>query len=176
MRSLFLAGLASLAVASCSGKDRVASFEVTSEFGDKQPIPARLSCEGDNKSPAVKWSGAPASTKGYAVFLDDPDAPNHVFHHWAVFGIPSNVSSLAAAAGGSAPAGGKLAVNDSGSAGYFGPCPPHAGAPHTYHLKVLALDTADLQLPPNPTAAEVEAVADTHVVARGEITGTFGRK
>ena len=43
-------------------------FILSADFG--------FGCAGDNKSPHLKWSDAPAGTKSFAVTCYDPDA------HW----------------------------------------------------------------------------------------------
>ena len=79
------------------------------------------------------------------------------------------------------PATGKLAepagvfqgVNDRGATGYFGPRPPE-GEAHPYHIQVFALDTV-LDLPAGATREAVLAAMEGHVLAAGEIVGTFAR-
>src|SRR5262249_42609287 len=52
-------------------------------------------CTGNNVSPALSWSGAPAATKSFAVTVYDPDAPTGSgWWHWVVFNIPPNTTSL----------------------------------------------------------------------------------
>jgi Raf kinase inhibitor-like YbhB/YbcL family protein len=175
-KRLFVCVAALLAAGCGRGSSGVTEFDVKTVFGDKQPIPTQYSCDGANASPPVEWSGAPGDTKSYAVFIDDTSLPKNVFSHWAAYNIPASVHSLAANAGAEGNQQLAQAINGTGKRGYFGPCPPHGGNPHTYNLKVLALNVDKLDVPPNPTAAQVEAVAETHKIGRAEMTGTFWRK
>jgi phosphatidylethanolamine-binding protein (PEBP) family uncharacterized protein len=54
----------------------VAEFAVqSSAFEYGRPIPRRHSCEGEDLSPPLSWSGLPQGTRSLALVVDDPDAP-----------------------------------------------------------------------------------------------------
>ena len=61
-----------------------------------------------------------------------------------------------------------------GRLGYGGPCPP-PGKPHRYFFKLYALDTM-LDLKPGATKKEVEAAMKGHILAEGQLMGTYQRK
>src|SRR5204862_4144268 len=65
----------------------------SSSFDAGGSIPARHTCEGGDASPALRWSGAPDSTKSFALIVDDPDAPDPaaprvVWVHWVLYDLP----------------------------------------------------------------------------------------
>jgi Raf kinase inhibitor-like YbhB/YbcL family protein len=145
------------------------------DFAANERIPVTYTCSGDNKSPELAWSGVPASTKTLALLVRDPDAPMGSYVHWVVFNLPASVSGLPAAVP-TTPTivgGGEQGFNGRGVSGYQGPCPP-PGRVHHYHFKLYALDTS-LNLPESATAAQVEQAVTGHVIASGELVGTFSR-
>ena len=96
---------------------------VSSAFADGAAIPRRFTCDGENLSPPLQWSGAPEETQSFVLLCDDPDAPAGTWHHWAVYDIPPAVTEFAVNAAQNAEM--KQAVNDFRKVGYGGPCPPH---------------------------------------------------
>jgi hypothetical protein len=109
------------------------------------------------------------------LIVDDPDAPAGTWVHWVVYNlppsarqVPEHVPSGNAVAGGS-----QQGVNDFRTSGYRGPCPP-PGKPHRYFFRLYALDTI-LDLRPPVHRKDVEAAMKGHVLAQGELMGTFGR-
>ncbi|MFZ0886855.1 MAG: YbhB/YbcL family Raf kinase inhibitor-like protein [Candidatus Binataceae bacterium] len=132
-------------------------------------------CEGADTSPPLSWKGVPASAKTIALIVDDPDAPRGTWVHWVIFDLPANITRLDEGVAKTAtPANGAhQGVNDFGRLGYNGPCPP-PGSPHHYHFRLFALDSA-LSLPSTATAADLRTASKGHVLATGELIGTFGR-
>ena len=119
---------------------------------------------GQDESPQLSWSGAPAGTKGYAVTVFDPDAPTASgFWHWAVLNIPADVTSLPAGAGsrdGAAlPAGALQLKNDAGFAGYLGAAPPTGHGPHRYLIMVHAVDVDKLDVGEHGSPASLGCAA-----------------
>ncbi len=140
---------------------------------------AGFGCAGKNISPALKWSGAPAGTKSFALSVYDPDAPTGSgFWHWVMFDIPANVTEVARGAGdlkaGKAPAGAIQSRTDFGVPGYGGPCPPQGDKPHHYHFMVFAVDAAKLGPDANAAAAFVGFNLHFHTLAKAELVGVYG--
>ena|SRR5271168_3020562 len=144
-------------------------------FTANDPIPVEFTCSGDNRSPQLTWTGIPTTTKTLALIVRDPDAPMGSYVHWVIFNLPAKVSGLPAGvpATSTIAQGGRQGINGGGKIGYQGPCPP-PGPTHHYHFRLYALDRS-LNLTPDATAAEVEAALAGHVVAAGELVGTFAR-
>ena len=137
-------------------------------------------CDGDNRSPALAWTGAPANTRSYAVTMFDPDAPTgHGWWHWLLFDLPADTQSLAEGAGradGSAlPAGARQSRNDFGGAGYGGACPPAGDAPHHYVITVYALPKSQLGLPASASASVIDAALKRDALASAQLTLRYGR-
>jgi Raf kinase inhibitor-like YbhB/YbcL family protein len=126
------------------------------DFSDGQMIPAKYTCDGENLSPPLQWSGALAATRSFVLIIEDPDAPSGVFRHWPVYNLPPEVAALPEGIGGQASAEElHQGVNDFGHAGYDGPCPPRGHGTHHYHFRLAALDTSNLTVSPAAKVADV---------------------
>lgn len=135
-------------------------------------------CEGGNKSPHLKWSGAPSGTKSFAVHCFDPDAPTGSgFWHWLVVNIPANTSELPLDAGnpasGKLPAGALQTRTDFGKPGYGGPCPPAGDHPHRYIFTVFAVSQAQLPVTADTSAAVVGFNLNFNTLAKATLMGLF---
>lgn len=132
---------------------------------------------GENRSPKLSWSGAPAGTESFAVTVFDPDAPHEGgWWHWLVFNIPPTVTKLPEGAGSGVglPTGAVQAKNDFGEREYDGPAPP-SGKPHRYIFTVYALKTAKIDLGGNASPASVDAAIAQNTLAKATITARYGR-
>lgn len=146
-------------------------------FGHEGEIPTRYTCEGDDVSPPLEWSGVPDGTKSLALIVDDPDAPDPkapkmTWVHWILYDIPAHVRALPEGVA-KLPPGTREGVNDWKRTGYGGPCPPIGR--HRYYHKLYALDTelGDLG---QPTKAQLEAAMRDHILAQAELMGTYEKK
>jgi hypothetical protein len=164
-----------LLVAGCGGDqghhvdtDVAATVTVSSRaFAQGGEIPVRFTCDGEQVSPPLEWSGAPA--KAWALVVDDPDAPGGTFTHWVVLDIPAATTSVGT---GSVPAGGVQVANSSGKAAYAGPCPPSGR--HRYRFTVYALDAPTGLTRSVGLDDALDAVGD-HATARGTLLAVYSR-
>jgi Raf kinase inhibitor-like YbhB/YbcL family protein len=150
----------------------------SSDFRAGGGIPAQHTCDGDEVSPSLSWSGAPSGTKSLALIVDDPDAPDPAapkmtWVHWVLYNIPPETSGLAGGIGeGGLPGGTRAGLNDWKKTGYGGPCPPIGR--HRYFHKLYALDVVLPDLG-RPTKKQLEQAMQGHVLEQCELVGTYQR-
>jgi Raf kinase inhibitor-like YbhB/YbcL family protein len=148
----------------------MAEFELSSPaFEQGSPIPRKHTCEGEDVSPPLAWSGVAGETASLALLVDDPDAPGGMFAHWRAWGIAPDSSGLAE--GETPPFEGR---NDFGSVGWRGPCPPPGHGTHRYFFRLHSLD-AELELPARADKAQVERALADRVLAVAELVGIYER-
>jgi Raf kinase inhibitor-like YbhB/YbcL family protein len=148
----------------------------SSAFEHEQGIPTEFTCEGDDVSPPLSWSEVPAEARSLVLIVDDPDAPDPaapkmVWVHWILYDMPPSTTQLPeGVAVEQLPAGTRQGSNDWKRTGYGGPCPPVGR--HRYFHKLYALDVelGDLG---EPTKADLEEAMKGHVLAWGELVGTY---
>ena len=151
-------------------------------FKDGQPIPKKHTEDGGDLSPLLKWEGVPEGTKELVLIVDDPDAPTpQPWVHWVLYEIPCDARELPEGL----PSGGRLAKpitalqgrnswSSGRTIGYRGPAPPPKHGVHHYHFKLFALD-APLALNPSLDKAAVLEAMQGHILAEGELVGTYER-
>lgn len=140
-------------------------------FEEGKPIPRQHTAFGDDVSPELHLTGVPGGAVALAIVVDDPDAPRGTFTHWTAWNLPPDTTRLVEGAD-PLRLGARVGQNDFGLTGYNGPKPP--SGTHRYRFRVFALDK-QLDLPPNAPPAEVWRDLAPHVVAWGELMGTYAR-
>jgi Raf kinase inhibitor-like YbhB/YbcL family protein len=154
----------------------------SSAFTAGQPIPKEFTGEGKDRSPALSWTGVPHGAKEFALICDDPDAPTELpWVHWVIYKIPAGTTSLPEGIPRephpAQPAGALQGKNtwDRDNIGYRGPLPPPGHGVHHYHFKLYALDKP-LDLKPGIDKKALLAAMQDHIIAQGELIGTYERK
>ena len=157
-----------------SGGTDMAIAITSSAFTEGAMIPKKYTCDAEDISPDLKWSGVPSAAKSLALICDDPDAPVGTWVHWVLFNIPADVSALPDGVPPDAVLknGARHGKNDFRRLGYGGPCPP--GGTHRYYFKLFALDTL-LPLENGSTKAQLLAAMKGHILAEGQLMGKYQR-
>lgn len=160
----------------------VNQITVSSEaFNAGAPIPDFNSAYYDNVSPRLVWSNVPTTANSIVLIAQDPDAPRaEPFVHWLIVNLPADISSLpenqsSAQYLGADFGNAQQGVNGFGAVGYLGPKPPPGHGLHHYHFQIFALDVSDIKLNDNFALADLLAAMENHVVAKGELIGTYQR-
>jgi Raf kinase inhibitor-like YbhB/YbcL family protein len=195
MKNYFYFCITLLLIISCSGKkdteqktnetkqttnstkqQNTMDIKITSSaFEEGGMIPSKYTCDGENISPPLSWSGAPSETKSFALINDDPDAPAGTWVHWVIYNIPGTEKGLKE----SLPVKKNLddgtvqGLNDFRKTGYGGPCPP--GGTHRYYFKLYALDVT-LNIDGDATKDKLLEAMKGHILAEGQLMGKYSRK
>lgn len=145
-------------------------------FTQQGEIPTRFTCEGDDISPALTWSGVPQNTKSLVLMVTDPDAPDPAapkmtWVHWLLYNIPPSVTELSENFHPDNTI--KEGKNDWNKTGYGGPCPPIGR--HRYFFTLYALDIVlpDLN---QPNKSTLEKAMAGHIIDQAELIGTYQKK
>ena len=158
------------------GEQNMSLILQSADFADQGEIPKELTCDGNDSSPALSWSGLPQQTKSLVLIVDDPDAPDPAkpkmtWVHWLLYNIPPTLKELPrAVTEKDLPQGTQQGKNDWKRTGYGGPCPPVGR--HRYFHKLYALD---IELPNlhQPNKTQLEKAMAGHVLGQAELIGTY---
>jgi Raf kinase inhibitor-like YbhB/YbcL family protein len=177
MRSLILAPAAlilSLAAAPASAAMTLTSRDLT----PGGPIAAKHiypRCGGQNISPDLAWSGAPAGAKSVALTVIDQDVKPHLWSHWIVVGLPTGGGGLAEGAK-ALPAGARGVKSNFGDTGYAGPCPPPGSGVHHYRFTVWAMPAPTISLSADEKADGLQARLAKTALDRADLTASVAAK
>lgn len=159
------------------------TIELSSDaFSQGAKVPQKFTGDGQDLSPPLRWNNVPPGVREFALICDDPDAPSpEPWVHWVLYKIPGDLrelpEGLPAEAMLKSPHGALQGLNSwpSGrTVGYRGPAPPRGHGTHHYHFRLYALDTA-LHLPAKSDKHELLKAIAGHVLAEGELMGTYER-
>ncbi len=147
-------------------------FEIFTPWAEGASIDTRYTCDGDNASPAISWTGLPEDTAEIAISLvDESELSNgRPFVHWLVAGIDPSSERIGES---DVPDGAITGLNFFGDVGYAGPC-PNPGDTHSYQLTVYALGQ-QIELADGTPAAELLDLVTTVSIESASSTGTATR-
>ena len=138
-------------------------------------------CTGGNQSPELRWHGAPAAAKSYAITVFDGDergSPSG-WWHWVIYDLPGTTTQLARGAGAehstTLPPGTIQGRSDLGTDAYHGPCPDVGDPAHHYVITIYALSVDKLPVPPEASGAMVSYTARGVTLASARLVGRYQR-
>jgi Raf kinase inhibitor-like YbhB/YbcL family protein len=148
----------------------ITNMKITSSaFADKQNIPSKYTCDGENINPPLSISNVPLKTKSLVLIVDDPDAPAGVWTHWTLWNIPPDSQIIPE---GSEPSSAVQGKTSFGTNKYGGPCPP--SGTHHYYFKLYALDSV-LNLPEKTDSDNLQKAMSGHVIEQTQLVGLYSR-
>ena len=148
---------------------------MSAAFQEGGMIPAKYTCDGQDLSPPLSWSGVPDNAKSLVLISDDPDAPMGTWVHWVVYNIPPDMTGFEEGVSRDTLArkGVVQGMTDFRRQEYGGPSPP--SGTHRYYFNLYALDTT-LDLGPGATKKQVEAAMQGHILVQAQLMGRYARR
>lgn len=159
------------------------AFEISSNaFEHGEEIPSKYTCDGENISPPLRWSGVPEQAKSLVLIFDDPDSDmTNPFGHWVLFDIPPDVTEIPedyASQKNTLTWDAKEGYNSFVEKGYGGPCPKEGK--HRYFFRLYAVDLPtifeELDLDEDMNRDQVTFTIQDHILEKAELMGRYKRK
>jgi len=141
----------------------------SSAFENKQMIPQKYTCDGENINPPLQITEVPSNTQSLVLIVDDPDAPSGDWVHWLVWNINPETKLIAE---NESLQGATQGTNDFDKQNYGGPCPP--SGIHHYQFKIYGLDTT-LNLPSSSRKKDLEKAMANHILDKDMLIGLYQR-
>lgn len=153
---------------------KLESSDLTPQMGKKH-VYHDFGAGGENLSPELSWINAPEGTKSFLITCHDPDAPTPSgWWHWCICNISAEVDKVESGITADSQIG-IQALNDYGSVGYGGACPPPGDPFHAYHFTAYALDTEKIDVENGVMPAMVIFLANAHILGKATITSYYRR-
>jgi Raf kinase inhibitor-like YbhB/YbcL family protein len=153
------------------------AMQITSSaFVHQGAIPSKYTCEGDDISPDLAWSGVPGNARSLVLVIDDPDASAGTWTHWILYNLPTTVSGLDENVR-ALPVGTAVGINSWGKKkpGYGGPCPP--SGEHRYFFTLYALDVElDAAAVAPADGRALQRAMQGHVLEKAVLMGRYQRR
>ncbi len=140
---------------------------VSPVFKDREVIPKKYTCDGENISPPLIIKDVSSDAKSLVLVVDDPDAPMGTWTHWLVWNINPKTGQILED---TVPDEATVGKSDFGTAKYGGPCPP--SGTHRYFFKVYALDTA-LNLSEGSDRRALDESMKEYIIDKAELVGIY---
>ncbi|HEX3916826.1 MAG TPA: YbhB/YbcL family Raf kinase inhibitor-like protein [Caulobacteraceae bacterium] len=171
LAALVLAATAAIAAPALAMQISSADLQPNAVIAPAQIYPR---CGGQNVSPALAWSGAPAGTVSLVLTMIDVDAKPAFWSHWIVVGLPPATTSLPRGVA-ALPAGAHAVAGNFGDAAYDGPCPPLGSGVHHYQFTIWAMPETAISIGANAPANEVLSTLLRTSSAHATLVGTAQR-
>jgi Raf kinase inhibitor-like YbhB/YbcL family protein len=148
-------------------------------FANGARLPERFTADGAGISPPLVWNDPPAGTAGFALIVEDPDAPAlEPLVHAIVWHIPADERRLEEGAirpdGDGLTGGSDVGRNSALTEGWLPPDPPTGHGNHDYVFQLFALSEL-IDLGPNPGRSTLASALEGRVLAAGLLVGTYSR-
>lgn len=131
-------------------------------------------CGGQNISPQLAWSGAPAGARSLVLTMIDLDVKPDLWSHWIVVDLPPASSGLPRGVK-QLPGRAAAVAGNFGDAAYDGPCPPAGTGVHHYRFTIWAMPTATTVIAPDARASEIAPRLARGALGEASLTGWVKR-